>query len=306
MYSLNYFITHVCVCVCVCVQSLNTSVDKKPKAWSTPPSGPSYDNSGEASRLPFRGSVQGRTKRRATASHEEGPGRGGFMAMAPVDRQRAHNEQYGEPGTNRTAARQQLHGYLANCTTGMFQTSMLNGVPARGCRQEIVLGTMPTAIPTAIAATDTEPDTGEEPSTPVLTRTGTCKKCGQDNRQIRRQHGQQFCEGCPATPESIVPSSTAPPPHRPTPGNDAGLIAIGSSDRGSVKFYWATKDGAAHRINDRKYQALVLWPVSDHTSPDPRNEMRASRSMVTCQSVRIDHLTTMQKRAAAIIKSHAG
>jgi hypothetical protein len=103
------------------------------------------------------------------------------MAMAPVDRQRAHNEQYGEPGTNRTAARLQLHGYLANCTTGMFQTSMLNG---------------------------------------------------------------------------------------------------------------------------RKYQALVLWPVSDHTSPDPRNEKRASRSMVTKQSVRIDWLTTMQKRAADIIESH--
>lgn len=193
------------------MQSLQNSVDLKPKAWSTPPLGPSYDNSGEASHLPFRGSVQGRTKWRAAASHEEGPGRGGYMAMAPVDRQRAHNEQYGEPGTNRTAARLQLHAYLANLP-GMFQTSMLNGAPARGCRQEIVLGTMPHAI----AAMDTEPDTGEEPSTPVLTRTGACKRCGQDNRKIRVQHGQQFCEGCSIFPWGQSPqlySPAAPPPH---------------------------------------------------------------------------------------------
>ena len=283
------------------VQNLNNSVDRKPKAWSKPPPGPSYDNSGEASHLPFRGSVQGRTERRADASHEEGSGRGAFMAMAPVDRQRAHDEQYGKAGTNRTAARRQLHAYLGNLP-GMFQTSRLNGAPARGCRQEIVLGTMPPDI----AAMDTELEEPEEPSTPVLARTTTCKRCGQDNRTIRVQHGQQFCEGCPAAPGGIVPSSTAPPPRRPTPGNDAGLIAMGHSDRGSVKFYWATKDGAAYRVKGRKYQALVLWPVSNHTSPDPRNDTRASRNMVTKQSVRIDHLTTMQKRAADIVKSHAG
>ena len=107
------------MCVCVCVQSLSNSVDMKPKAWSTPPSDPSYDNSGEASHLPFRGSVQGRTQRRAAASHEEGPGRGGFMAMAPVDRKRAHDEPYGEPGTSRTRTASRIpcqshDGYVSN------------------------------------------------------------------------------------------------------------------------------------------------------------------------------------------------